>query len=78
MATLPTPSCPPLRGYKEPTDTNGALVLTGPLCEVRIPREDAYRILPGRSPVTAKGGSNSGYVYSVDRDAALKLLHHVP
>jgi hypothetical protein len=77
VATLPTPSYPPLRGYKEPTDTNGILVLTDPLGEVRIPREDAYRILPlGRGPVTANGGSNNGYVYLVEPDAALKLLHH--
>jgi hypothetical protein len=77
VSTLPTPAYPPLRGYKEPADTNGMLVLTEPLCGVRILREDAYRILPpGRGPVTAKGGSNNGYVYSVDRDAALKLLHH--
>lgn len=76
VATLPTPSYPPVRGYMEPADTNGILVLTDPLCEVWIPREDAYTILPpGKGPVTEKGGSNNGYLYPIDRDAALKLLY---
>ncbi|QDG89037.1 HNH endonuclease [Pseudarthrobacter sp. NIBRBAC000502770] len=75
VATRPVPSYPPLRGYKEPAGTNGILVLTDPLCEVRIPREDAYRVLPwGQGPVNAKGGSKNGYVFRLDRDAALKLL----
>lgn len=45
VATLPTPSCPPLRGYKEPTDTNGTLVLTDPLCEVRIFANESLIVL---------------------------------
>lgn len=77
VTTLPAPSYPPMRGYKEPAGTTGILVLTDPLCEVGIPREDAYRILPpGQGPVTAKGGSKNGYLYPVDRDAALKLLRN--
>lgn len=76
VATLPTPAYPPVRGYGEPADTNGILVLADPLCEVWIPREDAYTILPsGEGPVTAKGCSNNGYLYPIDREAALKLLY---
>ena len=75
VATRPVPSYPPLRGYKEPAGTNGILVLTDPLYEIRIPREDAYRVLPwGQGPVNTKGGSKNGYVFRIARDAALKLL----
>lgn len=76
VTTLPAPSYPPMRGYKEPWGTTGILVLADPLFEILIPREDAYRILPaGQGLLTAKGGSNNGYLYHIDRDAALKLLH---
>lgn len=75
VAARPVPSYPPLRGYKSAANTNGILVLTDPLCEVRIPREDAYGVLPwGQGPVNAKGESNNGYVFRLDRHAALKLL----
>lgn len=75
VATLPTPAYPPPRGYKESAETAGTLVLTDPLYEVRIPKEDAYSILPpGQGPLTVNSGSNNGYFYPVDRDAALKLL----
>ena len=75
VATQPAPSYPPLLGYKEPEGTDGILVLTKPLCGVRLPREDAYRILPwGQGPINAKGGSKNGYMFRVNRDAALKLL----
>lgn len=74
-ATLPAPAYPPPRGYKEPADTQGTLVLTDPLYEVRIPWKDALAILPrGQGPLTAIGTLNRGYFYNLDREGALILL----
>lgn len=50
-ATAPAAAYPPLRGYEESSDTDGVLVLTEPLFEVRIPWNLAATILPaGRVP----------------------------
>ncbi len=74
VATAPEPAYTP-RGYKEPADTEGTLVLTDPLYKVRIPWELVHSILPpGCGPMTAEGGLRRGYFFEVDRDTALKLL----
>lgn len=75
-ATLPGPAYPPPRGYKEPADTEGILILTDPVCEVHIPWNDVVDILPrGQGPLTAIGTLNRGYFYHLDREGALQLLH---
>lgn len=74
-ATPPFPASTPARGYIEPADTPGTLVLTDPLFKVRIPKRDAYGILPpGQGPLTVKGEPRRGYFWPVDREAALQLL----
>lgn len=74
-ATLPEPAFPPPRGYKEPADTDGILVLTDPVCEVHIPWNDVVDILPrGKGPLTAIGTLNRGYFYHLDSEGALQLL----
>ncbi|WP_244266592.1 HNH endonuclease signature motif containing protein [Pseudarthrobacter chlorophenolicus] len=74
-ATAPTPAVPPLRGYTEPADTDGVLVLTEPLFEVRIPWEVVANTLPPASgPLTVDKDLRRGFFFGVDRDAALRLL----
>lgn len=74
VATLPEASYPP-RGYKEPAETEGTLVLTEPLCEVRIPWELVSGTLPpARGPLTSEGGLRRGYFFEVDRAGARRLL----
>jgi hypothetical protein len=77
VATPPFPASTPARGWREPPDTEGTLVLTDPLFEVRIPKEDAYGFLPpGQGPMTVNSTLNNGYFFPVDREAALQLLQH--
>jgi hypothetical protein len=74
-ATLPAPSYPPPRGYKEPAATEGTLVLTDPAYEVNILSKDFLEILPpGQGPLTAIGTLNRGYFYNLDSKGALQLL----
>ncbi len=74
-ATLPAPAYPPPRGYKEPADTEGTLVLTDPLYKVHIPWKEVLAILPpGQGPMTTAGTLNRGYFYNLDREGALQLL----
>lgn len=74
-AKLPEPSYPPLRGYKEPAETEGILILTDRVCEVNIPWRDVVEVLPwGQGPLTAKGTLNNGYFFNLDREGALQLL----
>jgi hypothetical protein len=74
-ATLPAPAYTPPRGYKEPGDTEGTLVLTEPVCEVHIPWKDVLDILPrGQGPLTALGTLNRGYFYKLASEGALQLL----
>ena len=74
-ATLPAPAYPPPRGYKEPADTEGTLVLTDPVHEVHIPWQDVLDVLPtGQGPLTAIGTLNRGYFYNLDSEGALQLL----
>jgi hypothetical protein len=73
-ATAPAPAHPP-RGYHEPSDTEGILVLTDPLHELRVPRDLALGILPeGRGPATKIRTPRRGYFFEVDRESALQLL----
>lgn len=75
VATLPSPAYPPLRGYKEPSDTAGVLALTDPLHEVLIPWEDVKNILPwGQGPLTVNGTLNRGYLFRLDNEAASRVL----
>ncbi|WP_253190923.1 HNH endonuclease [Arthrobacter sp. SRS-W-1-2016] len=77
VATMPFPASTPARGWREPPDTEGTLVLTDPLFEVRIPKEGAYGFLPpGQGPMTVNSTLNNGYFFPVDREAALQLLQH--
>ncbi|GAB3564520.1 HNH endonuclease [Arthrobacter alkaliphilus] len=74
-ATLPVLAYPPARGYKEPADTEGRLVLTDPVREVHIPWDDIRDILPpGKRPLTIKGTPMRGYFFDVSREGALQLL----
>lgn len=74
-ATAPAPAYPPLRGYQEPEETDGVLVLTEPLFEVRIPWNLVADALPRTSgPLTVDKELRRGFFFSVDRDAALSLL----
>jgi hypothetical protein len=71
----PAPAYTPPRGYKEPGDTEGTLVLTEPVCEVHIPWKDVLDILPrGQGPLTALGTLNRGYFYKLASEGALQLL----
>lgn len=75
VATRPLSAYPPPRGYKEPADTEGVLVLTDPLCEVHIPWKDVLGILPpGQGPLTGLGTLNRGYFYNLDSEGAMQLL----
>ena len=75
VATLPALAYPPARGYKEPVDTEGTLVLTDPLSEVHIPWKDVLDILPpGQGPLTTVGTLNRGYFYDLDSEGAVRLL----
>jgi len=74
-AMLPEPAYPPPRGYKEPAETEGILILTDPVCEVNIPWRDVVEVLPwGQGPLTAKGTLNNGYFFNLDSEGALQLL----
>lgn len=64
VATLAFPASTPARGWMDSPDTQGTLVLTDPLFEVRIPKEDAYGFLPpGHGPTTVNSTLNNGYFF---------------
>ncbi|MGW9402786.1 HNH endonuclease [Arthrobacter sp. NPDC055585] len=76
VATMPTSSYPP-DGYGDiATDTPGRLVLTSPLHARRVPRETALQFLDnGVGPLTNEGGLRNGYLFPLNRDNALEILH---
>lgn len=75
VATRPQPAYPP-RGYDDvPADTKGTLVLTEPVHEIRVSRDQALGVLDsGHGPVTARGTLRNGYFFSLDTDRAQELL----
>ncbi|RNL57262.1 hypothetical protein [Arthrobacter oryzae] len=72
---MPQPAYPP-RGYNDvPADTKGTLVLTEPVHEIRVPRDQALGVLDGgQGPVTAEGTLRNGYFFPLDPECALELL----
>ncbi|MFF2031121.1 HNH endonuclease [Arthrobacter sp. NPDC058192] len=75
VATMPQPAFPP-RGYDDvPADTKGTLVLTEPVKEIRVPRDQALGVLDrGPGPVTTGGTLRNGYFFSLAADRALEIL----
>lgn len=75
VATKAQPALPP-RGYNDvPADTQGTVVLTGRVQEIRLPRDLALEVLgSGHGPVTSGGRLRNGYFFPLDTDQALELL----
>lgn len=74
IATVPQPAYPPY-GYAVPPSTAGTLVLTEPVCSVRVPRETVLEVLEyGRGPMNSDGTMRRGYFFPVAADQALDLL----
>lgn len=75
VATMPQSAHPP-RGYNDvPTDTKGTLLLTEPVREIRITRDQALDALDsGHGPVTANGILRHGYFFPLNAGDSLELL----
>lgn len=75
VATKPQPAYPP-RGYDDvPADTKGTLVLTEPLLDIRVTRDEALAILEqGKGPVSGNGTLRNGYVFPLEPANAELLL----